>query len=100
MPRLKDEDGVILWRPEKNEIVGLKVGDVALDVFGGFSKVVEITCMRQDVKGKWFVHYYTDFGPGSRISHSAKEGEIVATIPLIEKYHRSENANAAYENLL
>lgn len=42
--------------------------------FGQFSPVVEITCRREDINGKLFVHGYREFGHNARMSFSIKEG--------------------------
>lgn len=84
---------MIAFRPNKEWIENLQVGDMAIDVFGNISKVVEISFRGKDLNGREYVGYYTahGVGTGSKISHSAKEGEIIPTLPLTSKYHRIDN---------
>ena len=79
------------FRPIKDYIINLKEGDLAQDCFGNISKVVRISYRGQDIGGLNFVGYYVEFGSnGGTISHSIKEGEILATLPLIDKYKRMD----------
>ena len=83
---------MIAFRPNKEWIENLKVGDMALDCFGNVSEVVEIFCRSVVVKtGRIFVGYYTKLDDTSKISHTATEGEIVPTLPLTNKYNRIDN---------
>lgn len=84
-------DGILVTRPTQDDILNLKVGDLAPDCFGRMSKVVEIYALSKDVKGKWFVCYYVEFGPNAKISESLKEGEPLSTVPATAKWSRSEN---------
>lgn len=86
----------LLYMPSREDIENVQVGDLAIDCFGRFSKVVEITCRKNDICGKLFVHYYTEFGPNNgRISMSMKEDEIVrhANINLLS--HEIDTAEKA-----
>jgi hypothetical protein len=62
--------------PSRKLISSLRVGDLALNCYGRYAKVVEITCCKEDIKGKLFVCYYTENGEGSSISMSMKEDEF------------------------
>ncbi len=84
-------DGLKLWRPTRAEVESLAVGDEVLDCFGNLRRVVDIHARRDDVSGKLFACFYQDFGNGSTISGSIKEGEPVMTVPACDKYKRSEN---------
>ncbi len=77
----------IIFTPSRSWIENLQIGDMAIDCFGKQRKVVGIFAKGNDLKGKAFVCYYTEFNHNSKISHSAKEGEVVSTIPVINKYH-------------
>lgn len=80
----------ILFLPTRDQVNSLKVGDLALDCFGRWSTVVEITCRRDDIHGRRFVCFYTSFGPTSRISASMKEGELVRTVATTGRYRSVE----------
>lgn len=69
--------------PTREEVYTLKVGDLALDCFGRYSRITRIYAMRDDVHGRAFACFYTEFTPGrSEVSGSYKEGELVRTVPL------------------
>ena len=77
--KTKKINGTTIYMPEKQDIENLKVGDLALDCFGRFAEVTEISARKTDIEGKLFVCYYTKFGPGSYISMSMKEEELART---------------------
>jgi hypothetical protein len=62
--------------PTRNDIANLKVGDFAPSGFTDPRRVVETTARRDDIHGKLFVCYYTEFGENARMSGSAKEDEM------------------------
>lgn len=77
--------------PTTTEIAALRVGDLALNPFGHFARVAEITYRGIDVHGKAFVGYYTDFGDRSgRISNSMKAGELMRTVALSVRHTSRE----------
>jgi hypothetical protein len=63
--------------PERADINLVAVGELAFNCFGNMARVTEIHCRKEDINGRLFVGYYVDFGPGSTISMSIKEGEII-----------------------
>lgn len=73
----------IAYRPSRQDVENLHVGDFAPNVFGE-GKVTEIYAHGIDINGKSYVCYYSTWGPSgdSRISGSMKENEIVRTIAL------------------
>lgn len=75
------------FKPTKEWIENLAVGDIALDTFGNLRKVVSITYRGINILGKSYVGYYLEFGD-SRISEASTEDSIQTTIPLIDKYNR------------
>lgn len=79
-------DGVIVERPTREDVQNLKVGDMALNPFGRYAEVKNIFAQKDDINGKAFVCYYTDYGPGSTISNSAKEGEVTPSMAVTSKY--------------
>lgn len=83
-------DGIIVSRPTRDEVQGLMVGDLALDCFGKMSRVVSIYAQCDDIHGKAFVLFYTEFGRKSSVSGSMKEGQVVPTLPVTEKWKRTE----------
>lgn len=84
-------DGILVVRPTREDVQNLKVGDMAPNCFGKMAAVVSIFAQRDDIKGKAFVCYYTENGPGSTISGSMKEDETFCSIPVTAKWHRTEN---------
>lgn len=88
--RQKMIDGVLVTKPTREDVRGLKVGDLAPDCFGGMRAVTRIYAAGDDVKGKAYVCYYTEHGPTSQISGSLGEDEIVATVPLVSKFCRTD----------
>lgn len=73
-------NGPALIVPTREEIDNLQVGDLAIDCFGKMSRVVRIAFRGTDLNGRAYVGYNTDLGPGSTISQSIKEGELVRTL--------------------
>lgn len=62
--------------PNREDILNLQVGDIAPSCFSDPRRVTSITARRDDIHGKAFVCYYTEFGKGAQISESAKEDEM------------------------
>jgi len=79
-----------IYIPTRSEIEALKEGDLAPDCFGQWRRVTKIFSRGDDVNGKAFVCFYTEFGPGASISNSLKEGEINRTVALKGKYTSHE----------
>ena len=48
---------------------------MAYNCFGDYRKVTRIVCDRDDIHGRRFVIYYTEYGRNASMSCSAKEGE-------------------------
>ncbi len=73
--------------PTRAFIAGLQVGDKAPNAFGQWREVVEIFARREDISGRLFVCYYTDFGRfAGRLSGSLKENELHRSVPLTSRY--------------
>ena len=84
----------VLHLPTRTEVQKLRPGDLALDCFGRWVKVVSIHAQRDDVKGRAFACFYLAFGRnGSTISGSIKEGELVRTVAL-SRLHGSADLDA------
>lgn len=62
--------------PTREDIWNLQVGDMAPSCFPEPRRVVRIYARKDDIHGKAFVCYYTEFGDGASISESAKEDEM------------------------
>jgi len=80
--------------PTREQVESLKVGDLALGCFGE-SRVTRIFGAGDDIKGRAYVCFYVENGPGSEISGSYKEGELVATMALCAKYGRPSDVARA-----
>jgi len=79
-----------IYIPPRAEIETLKVGGLAPDCFGNWRRVTKIYSRGDDVKGKAYVCYYTEFGPTSSISNSLKECEMNRTVALSARYSGRE----------
>jgi hypothetical protein len=79
-----------IYIPTRSEIETLKVGDLAPDCFGNWRPVTKINARGDDVKGRAYVCYYTEFGPGASISNSLKEGEVNRTVAVTARYASHE----------
>jgi len=80
----------ILNVPTRKEIEAIEVGTMALDCFGKLAKVVAVSAKREDIHGKLFCCYNTDFGPGSSISMSQKEDKLTRTVAASNRYKSAE----------
>jgi hypothetical protein len=79
-----------IFIPTRDQIESLKIGDPAPDCFGNWKRVIRIYARGNDVNGKAYVCYYTEFGPGASVSNSLKEGEINRTVALTARYTSHE----------
>jgi hypothetical protein len=78
--------GELIDIPTRQSIEAMAVGKQAIDPFGKLAEIVEITHVGEDVAGRLFCCYYVEFGTGSRISMTRKEGELTATVALSNHY--------------
>lgn len=85
---------VYVYKPTQDDAEDLKVGDMALDPFGNWNEVVEITYRGIDIHGKAYVGFYTKHGENGSVSNSYKDGEVVMTMPVCQKFKRRENVTA------
>ncbi len=86
-------EGINIWIPTRHEINAIRIGDRALDCFGHERKVVAITALADDIHGKRYICYYTEFGAGrdgSRISNSAKESQLSRTLATSNRFTSTE----------
>jgi hypothetical protein len=79
-----------IYIPTRSEIEALKEGDLAPDCFGQWRRVTRIYARGDDVNGKAYVCFYTEFGQNASITNSLKEGEINRTVGLTAKYTSHE----------
>lgn len=89
-----DSEGILITTPTRQDVLDLKVGDLAPNCFGRMAKVTSIYAQKDDVHGKAFVCFYTEWGTNATMSHSIKEDETVATIPLVAKYQQAQKVKA------
>ncbi len=67
--------------PSREDVMNLKVGDLAPDAFGRMSEVVEIYAgPKDDCNGRAFACYYVRFGIEGKMSSSVKQDEVVRSI--------------------
>lgn len=84
------------FKPSRKYVENLKVGDLAVNPYGGLSKVVKISYRGETVKtlrqegGKAFVGVELEHGENATITTSYKEGELVSTIPLSSQFTSAE----------
>jgi|WetSurMetagenome_2_1015567.scaffolds.fasta_scaffold494268_1 hypothetical protein len=84
-------EGINYFVPTRKEVEELREGDAALDCFGKLRRVMRITYRGVDIYGRAYVGFYTAFGEnGGSISHSYKEGELVRTVALSNRYTSAE----------
>lgn len=79
-------DGVLVVIPTREQVQALTVGDLAPDCFGRWAKVTRVYGQQDDMSGKAFVCYYTEFGEHSTVSNSMKEGEVCLTTAASHKW--------------
>jgi hypothetical protein len=79
-----------IYIPTRSEIEALNEGDLAPDCFGHWRRVTRIYARGDDLNGRAYVCYYTEFGPTSNISNSLTEGEINRTVGLTARYSSHE----------
>lgn len=81
---------VILFIPTKNDVASLKVGDMALDCFGRWKRVIEVQYRGTSVQGHDYVGFCTEFGPTSTMSHGYKVGELCRTVHASGRFKSAE----------
>lgn len=67
---------VTTWRPTRDEVLNLQVGDLAPSCFGRLEHVSSIYGRGDDIHGKAYVCYYTRSATGLTVSNSLKEGQV------------------------
>jgi len=79
---IKDGFGnITIEIPTKEDVLNLKVGDTVMNCFGHKEvKVLEIIYRGQDVHGKHFVGFKTEFGDKATMTGSFKEDRIIHTV--------------------
>jgi uncharacterized protein (DUF2126 family) len=87
----KTIDGVLVVRPTRDELTALEVGDMVVDCFGHIVPVATIDFSGISDAGKRFIGISTPFGEHGTMTSSFVEGEVVLTLPVCDKWHRSEN---------
>jgi len=68
--------------PTRDQVLDLRVGDLALDCFGKWSEVTRIYARGADHEGKVYVLFYVAFGDNGAVSDGYHEGQLVRTVPL------------------
>ena len=76
----------IVFKPSRDYVQNLQVGDHTLNCFGKLAEVVSIHGRGNDLNGKAYVCFYTKMSETSSVSGSLKEGELVRTVGLCHKY--------------
>jgi len=74
------------FKPSRQYIESLKVGDLAVNPYGRLSKVVKITFRGDDTKGRAYVGVELENGEFSTITNSYKQGELVSTLALSAQF--------------
>lgn len=72
--------------PTREEIESLQAGMGATDCFGHQRVITRVFARGNNIHGKAYVCYYTQFGDTSEMSMSLREGEIVRTLDLTRKF--------------
>jgi hypothetical protein len=76
--------------PTKHDIENLRVGDSVPNPFGRLGVITEISYRGIDINGLAYIGYFVTWHDDGIISDSLKENRVNMTLPLCEKYHRSE----------
>lgn len=82
--------------PTRDDVTGIKVGDLAPDCFGKLSRVTRISYSGEDKSGLAFVGYFTAMSDkdtpenGCGCSNSIKEGRLIRTVALTGLFNSSE----------
>lgn len=76
--------------PNRAYVENTLVGSWVLDCFGKMAQVVEIHARGNDINGKAYICFYTQFSENSRMSGSMKEDELIRTVPLSSKFTSHE----------
>ena len=80
---------IALYMPNREDIESLQVGDQFTDTFDKMQTVTEVTCKREDIHGKMFVHFYMTMGNG-HMSDSLKENELRRTSALCRHFNSAQ----------
>jgi hypothetical protein len=88
---------VTAYFPTREDVQAIEIGSMAPSCFGDLHEVVEVTAKREDIHGKLFCCYYTEFGPTSRISNSVKEDELLRDVSTV-RAHISVELDRIEEN--
>lgn len=76
--------------PTKHDCENLKVGDLVPNPFGKLGVVTEISYRGIDINGASYVGFYVTWHDDGIISDSFKQDKVQMTLPLCNKYNRSE----------
>ena len=87
---IRIENNLIIHIPSRTEVQAIEVGQQALNCFGKWTRVTAISARREDINGQLFCCYSTYSGPGSSISMSVKEGELVRHVGMGAHYTSAE----------
>jgi len=90
---MKTKTMTSLFIPNLEDVANLKVGDLALDCFGKWSSVTEISFRGTDILGKTYVGFFTAAGPTSSISGTYRVGELVRTVAVTTVLTSNETAD-------
>jgi hypothetical protein len=74
------------YMPTRAEVASLKAGDLIINPFGKPARVTRIHARGEDIHGKLYACYYVEWGEGSTISDSIKEGELLRTVAVSRDY--------------
>lgn len=83
-------DGIAVYKPTRQDILDIQIGDMLPDAFGRLHPVESIHARREDINGNMFVCLYLQHSPTSKISDSYKEGKIHPSLDVISKWNRCE----------
>lgn len=71
-----------VYFPTREDVQGLKLGDLAPNVFGKLARVTSISVQCDDVNGKAFACYAVQWGEHWTMTNSIKQDEIFRTVNL------------------
>jgi hypothetical protein len=79
-----------VYFPTREDVQGLKLGDLAPNAFGKLARVTSINVQCDDVNGKAFACYAVQWGEHWTMANSIKQDEIFRTVSLSLHFRSAE----------
>ena len=79
-----------VYFPTREDVQGLKLGDLAPNAFGKLARVTSISLQCDDLNGKAFACYAVQWGEHWTMTNSIKQDEIFRTVSLSLHFRSAE----------